>query len=67
MKDLATFSLDWPLDVPTAIRNLRAATSRIDDLISEAEHNISLSKERRAVLISAAVTGQIGVSTEKAA
>ncbi len=35
--------------------------ARIDALIAEAEHNIALSKERRAALITAAVTGQIEV------
>lgn len=38
-------------------------TSRIDELISESEDLIALSQERRAALITAAVTGQIDVRT----
>lgn len=38
-------------------------TSRIDELISESEGLIALSQERRAALITAAVTGQIDVRT----
>lgn len=38
-------------------------TSRIDVLISESEDLIALSQERRAALITAAVTGQIDVRT----
>lgn len=38
-----------------------ATTSKIDTLIAETERFIELSKERRAALITAAVTGQIDV------
>lgn len=38
-------------------------TSRIDELISDSEELIALSQERRAALITAAVTGQIDVRT----
>lgn len=38
-------------------------TARIDELISESEDLIALSQERRAALITAAVTGQIDVRT----
>ncbi|MGP5250668.1 restriction endonuclease subunit S [Corynebacterium variabile] len=38
-------------------------TSRIDELIAESEDLITLSQERRAALITAAVTGQIDVRT----
>lgn len=48
-------------------RYLDGQTTRIDVLIAEAERNIELSKERRAALITAAVVGQIDVSTGKAA
>lgn len=41
--------------------DLDRATSRIDDLIAESEDLIALSEERRAALITAAVTGQIDV------
>lgn len=44
-------------------RYLDEQTSRIDSLISESEDLISLSEERRAALITAAVTGQIDVRT----
>lgn len=42
---------------------LEDQTSRIDELISESEDLIALSQERRAALITAAVTGQIDVRT----
>ncbi|PFG43797.1 type I restriction enzyme S subunit [Isoptericola jiangsuensis] len=45
---------------------VRAQTQRIDRLMDEAAHNIALSKERRSALITAAVTGQIGVSAGRA-
>ena len=37
------------------------STARIDQLISETERFIELGRERRAALITAAVTGQIDV------
>jgi type I restriction enzyme S subunit len=40
---------------------LEAETAKIDDLVSEAERGITLLHERRAALISAAVTGKIDV------
>lgn len=43
------------------IRDLDGQTSRIDELIAESEDFIALSHERKAALISAAVTGQIDV------
>ncbi|MGW3549230.1 hypothetical protein ACWDHH_15890 [Janibacter hoylei] len=36
-------------------------TAKIDELIHESERFIELSRERRAALITAAVTGQIDV------
>ncbi len=42
-------------------RALDAQTSKIDALIAKAQQFIELSKERRAALITAAVTGQIDV------
>ena len=36
-------------------------TTRIDSLITKTQHSINLLKERRAALITAAVTGQIDV------
>lgn len=45
------------------LRMLRATTSGLDGMIADARQAIELSKERRAALISAAVTGQIDVRT----
>lgn len=51
-----------PLDEQRVIVNyLNEQTTRIDTLIVEVERFIELSKERRAALITAAVTGQIDV------
>lgn len=49
------------------VGKLVADMAKIDTLRAEAEHNIALSKERRAALITAAVTGQIDVTTGRAA
>ena len=43
------------------VRFIESETKRLDVLNSEAEHAITLLKERRSALISAAVTGQIDV------
>lgn len=40
---------------------LKQTTAKLDSLVAEAQHVIDLLKERRAALISAAVTGQIDV------
>lgn len=45
------------------LATLRAQTGRIDTLIGKAEQHIALAKERRAALITAAVTGQNDVRT----
>lgn len=45
------------------LTSLRAQASRIDALITKTEQHIALAKERRAALITAAVTGQIDVRT----
>jgi type I restriction enzyme, S subunit len=51
-----------PLHEQRAIANhLDEQTGKIDELIAETERFIELSKERRAALITAAVTGQIDV------
>lgn len=53
-----------PLDEQREIAAyLNDKTSRIDALMSESEDLIALSQERRAALITAAVTGQIDVRT----
>lgn len=46
---------------------LNDQTSRIDNLIAKAEEHIALAKERRAALITAAVTGQFDVRTARKA
>lgn len=51
-----------PLEVQhTILASLDEQTARIDALIAKTERFIELSKERRAALITAAVTGQIDV------
>lgn len=58
---------DMPLPIPLLeeqreiVDYLDEQTARIDELISESEDLIALSQERRAALITAAVTGQIDV------
>lgn len=57
-----------PLETQVAVdRQLTQATAKIDVLISKAERFIELSNERRAALITAAVTGQIDVSASSSA
>jgi type I restriction enzyme S subunit len=48
------------------VRNVSVRASRIDLLISKTEHSIALLKERRAALITAAVTGQIDLRSSAA-
>ncbi|MNR30474.1 Type-1 restriction enzyme EcoKI specificity protein [compost metagenome] len=49
-----------PLDEQDAIaRHIESETQRIDELVAKSERSIDLLKERRAALITAAVTGQI--------
>lgn len=60
MKDLARFDINLPTG-PGATTDLVGRLSKIDALIAEAERFIELSKERRAALITAALTGQIDV------
>lgn len=59
--------LDLPIFLPSQKEQTKIAdaidreTTRIDGLISETEHSIALLKEKRAALITAAVTGNIDV------
>lgn len=46
------------------VAHLGAATAKIDELIAKAEEHVNLARERRAALITAAVTGQIDVLGE---
>lgn len=43
------------------VRELDSETAKLDELVAEAERLITLARERRAALITAAVTGQIDV------
>lgn len=43
------------------LAELELDISKIDALIAEAEHNVALSKERRAALITEAVTGRVDI------
>ena len=63
MSSLSAFRLAFPpLEEQAAIAlHLEHQTHALDALISEAERAIALLKERRAALISAAVTGKIDV------
>lgn len=62
-----------PVVVPPKAEQIEIAaylddkTSRIDTLIFKAEEHIALAKERRAALITAAVTGQFDVRTARKA
>ncbi|MCD2114051.1 hypothetical protein LQ384_23325 [Rhodococcus rhodochrous] len=60
MKDLAHFDINLPLG-PNAAADIASNMANIDTLIAETEQFIELSKERRAALITAAVTGKIDV------
>lgn len=59
--------LNLPMDLPERDKQDRlaleiaTATAKIDELITETERFIELSRERRTALITAAVTGQIDV------
>lgn len=52
-------ALPPPSERRAIVEYLRAATSRLDDLSAQAVQAISLLQERRAALVSAAVTGKI--------
>lgn len=66
LSSLRTFTFHVPSTLDeqrTIVAHLEDQTSRIDALIAESEDLIALSLERRAALITAAVTGQIDVRT----
>lgn len=60
MKDIAIPVPDLAVQ-EDFLRNLRSETAEIDAAIADARESIELSKERRAAVISAAVTGKIDV------
>ncbi|MFJ8432018.1 hypothetical protein ACIQ9P_12055 [Kitasatospora sp. NPDC094019] len=66
LEDILNLPMDLPsLDVQRqAVSRMREQIARIDVLITESERVIQLSQERRAALITAAVTGQIDVRQE---
>src|SRR5207237_1238898 len=47
------------------VEHIKEGTAKIDSLIAKAEEFIALARERRAALITEAVTGRIDVSTGK--
>lgn len=59
-----------PINVPPVgmqraiVKQIDEQTSRVDTLIAKANEHIALARERRAALITAAVTGQLDVRTE---
>lgn len=62
MGDLAHFAIHWPANesaVSDTWRDLHAEMAGIDSLIAKAERFIALTHERRAALITAAVTGVV--------
>lgn len=63
-EDAASFRIPVPPidEQREIIDRLDQETARIDTLIDKSERMIELSQERRAALITAAVTGQIGVA-----
>ena len=63
MEDLGNIPIPFPplTELLKIIEFLDRETTRIDALISKTQHSINLLKERRAALITAAVTGQIDV------
>ena len=63
MEDLYSYQIVLPpQEEQSAIAALLdREVAKIDDLVTESQHAIDLLKERRAALISAAVTGKIDV------
>ncbi len=64
---LMALRISWPEnpdDMARIVEVMTRETAKIDALISKAERFIELAQERRAALITAAVTGQIEIPTE---
>lgn len=64
---LMNLRISWPMDLGEMIEvtgQLAIETARVDTLIAKTEEFIALAKERRAAIITAAVTGQIDVLGE---
>jgi len=60
MKEVASFVVNWPADHGVS-QTVIANCTQLEVTIAEARRAIDLSRERRAALITAAVTGQLGV------
>jgi Fic family protein len=58
---------DWLLFMIHGVEETSRETSKLDALVKEAEDAIGLLKERRAALITSAVTGKINVERESVA
>lgn len=63
MRDLSSFTVNWPARPAEALDGLRQELSSIANLADSASQCIALTQERRAALITAAVTGQIDVGS----
>ena len=64
---LMALRISWPEnpdDMARIVEVMTRETAKIDALIAKAERFIELAQERRAALITAAVTGQIEIPTE---
>ena len=69
LSDLRSFEFSLPefSAQKRIVENINEQTNAIDTLITKAEEHIGLAKERRAALITAAVTGQFDVRTARKA
>jgi type I restriction enzyme S subunit len=70
MADLARMDIDWPAKAGAVSRTatlIKERIARLEVLAASAERLVRLSEERRAALITAAVTGQLDVTTRKVA
>jgi type I restriction enzyme, S subunit len=65
MPDVKTLTTPVPpiQEQSEIVEHLKSAKDKLDNLIYEAEHAVTLLQERRTALISAAVTGKIDVRT----
>lgn len=68
-QDLADIEMIVPAlaEQQVAAARIKSETAQIDALIAKAEEHITLAKERRSALITAAVTGQFDVRTARKA
>lgn len=64
LERLPVFFPEDPAEQDAIVQAIEADVAKIDALIAKAERFIELAQERRAALITAAVTGQIEIPTE---